>query len=69
MAWMLGSLAVTLVVITAAVEALAQLGVNREMTVVAVAIFAVELHVFDWGVDRFDITPPKEFREVEADEQ
>lgn len=62
MAWMFVSLAATSVVITAAVEALAKLGVDRKMTVVAVAIFAVDLHVFDWGVERFDITRPEEFR-------
>lgn len=63
MAWELGSLAVSVVVITAAVVALAKLGVDPTTTVVAVAIIAVDFHIFGWGVDRFDITPPKEFRD------
>ena len=63
MAWMLGSGAVTLIVITTAVEMMAQFGVDRMTTVAAVAIFAVDLHVFSWGVERFDITLPKEFRD------
>lgn len=66
-AWQLGALAISVLVITAALSVLAQLGVDRENTLGAIAILTVHFHIFGWGVDRFDITPPREFREESSD--
>lgn len=67
-AWMFGSLFVSVLIITGLMALTDALVGEHLMGLAVAAIVAVDLLVFQWGARKFDITPPKEFREAtEAD--
>jgi hypothetical protein len=65
--WLFGSLAITATILTGAMLATKVAGYGPEAGLVAVALFSVDLLVWRWGFDKFDLIPPREFRSVETD--
>lgn len=65
LAWMFGSLIMALVIIAGIVTIVAWFGMSREVGLAAVAVLSTDALVFRWGIRKFDITPPKAFREAQ----
>lgn len=61
----LGSLLLSGGFILAAALVTRALGYPMEAAVVLIAVFALDLHVFNYLVERLDIRPPRAFREVD----
>jgi len=68
-AWMFGSLLLSGAVVTASVVVSQKLGHPGYVAPIVIAILLLDLRLFAWGMDRFDLTPPWQFREAEAGEE
>ena len=60
-----GSMVAAVVILAVAIVVAEQAGYGRETGLVVVAFVATDLLVFSWLVRRFEITPPRAFREVD----
>lgn len=67
-AWVLIALAIALTIVLGFIAAADLLGAPKETGVYAAAILAWDALVFRWGVNRFDITPPKPLRDAQRQE-
>ena len=63
--WMIGSSLIAAALIGAVMLLTDQAGYPPEFAAIAIAVFMLDLKIFSWGFDRFDLTAPKEFREVD----
>lgn len=63
--WMLGSLGFTFWVVVLSQYPALWLGYDARLGPIVVGFLAVDYLIWQWGVDYFDLVPPKEFREVE----
>ena len=63
-AWLFGALILTGALLITASLIVRGLGYPMEAVPVVVSVLLLDYHIWSWGVKRFDITPPKEFREA-----
>jgi len=68
-AWMFGSLLLSGGVVTASVVVSQELGYPGYAGPLAIGILLLDLRLFAWGMEYFELTPPWQFREAEATEE
>jgi len=67
--WMVGSLILSGVVVTASVVVSQWLGHPGYAGPLVIGILLLDFRLFAWGMEYFDLTPPWQFREAEATEE
>jgi len=67
-AWMFGSLLLTGAVVMASVVGAQDLGFPGYTGPLLISIFLLHSELFEWGMERFDLTPPWQFREADVSE-